>query len=307
MDRAQVRPIVALATLVGALALVAAGAGLLIGAGAPFEFTTVRGATTLIYGIGLYRYDTAFLGAGTQGQDVVTLLLGMPLLALTTLSFWRGSLRGGLLLLGMLGYFLYCYATMSLAVAFNPLFPVYIAVFGASLWAFGLLFRALLPALLAASQRQPLPRRLPATFLLVSGVVTSFIWLSPVVVALATGEAPVRLDNSTTLVTTALDMAIIVPSLFLSGELIRRRNALGHLIAVPQLCLILMIGPVLVASTIMQLRAGLQFSVPEIVGPIGGFGTIALCAAVVLLSVMRHIAAEPAVPPAQTRRPLQPL
>jgi hypothetical protein len=100
-----------------------AGAGrhrqwpLLADEGSPFTFTTLRGETTQIYGQGLYRYDTIFTGAGFKGQDIIMLILGIPLLVLSIRFYQRGSLRGGVLLMGVLGYVLYVYASMALGAA----------------------------------------------------------------------------------------------------------------------------------------------------------------------------------------------
>lgn len=49
------------------------------------------------------------------------------------------------------------------------------------------------------------------------------------------GTLPARLDSYATLVTTALDTAIIAPAAVLAGGLILRRHAFGYIMAVPLL------------------------------------------------------------------------
>ncbi len=89
-----------LATLIAVLALIAASIGLFWqNGGHPFTFPSLRGQPVQIYGQGLYRYDTLFTGAANRANDGVTLILGIPLLVITTLLYQRGSLRGSLLLL----------------------------------------------------------------------------------------------------------------------------------------------------------------------------------------------------------------
>jgi len=134
--------VVWLAALIALLALVAAGTGLFwLSGDGPLTVTTVRGETVELYGRGLYRDDSVFKGAGFRGTDAVTLVLAIPLLVITTLLYRRGSLGGGLLLTGTLGFFLYNYASLALGAAYNNLFLVYVALFGASLFAFVLAFR----------------------------------------------------------------------------------------------------------------------------------------------------------------------
>jgi hypothetical protein len=121
--------IVWLSALICLLGLVAAGGDLFWpDGGNPFVFTTLRGESVQIYGRGLYRYETLFTGAMYRGQDAVTLVLGLPLLVLSTLFYRRGSLRGRLLLTGMLAYFLYVYVSMAFNAAYNSLFLVYVAL-----------------------------------------------------------------------------------------------------------------------------------------------------------------------------------
>jgi hypothetical protein len=89
------------------------------------SFTTVHGTVVELYGGGLYGSDTVFAAAGQRGTDAVTLVLGIPLLVASILRYRRGSLRGGLLLTGTLGYFLYVYAGPALGtVVYNELFLV---------------------------------------------------------------------------------------------------------------------------------------------------------------------------------------
>jgi hypothetical protein len=277
---------------IAALALVAAGAGLLWPSeGDSLSFTTIHGQVAELHGGGLYRNDTVFVAAGQRGTDAVTLLLGIPLLVASTLRYRRGSLRGGLLLTGTLGYFLYVYASMALGtVVYNDLFLVYVVLFSASLFGFVLAFAGIdLPAM-AARFSDAMPRRGPAVFLLASALVTVVVWSMPVIDALIRGTTPARLDVYSTPVTTALDLAVITPAAVLAGTLILRFVALGYLLAISLLVLEVMLAPLLVAQTASQLWAGVNFPAGQIVGPIAGFATVALIAIWVLIGILRNIA-----------------
>src|SRR5688572_1414299 len=121
------------------LALFAAGMGLFYPApGQPYALTTFRGEQVTINGRGLYFYDTVSSAAQLQANDLITLVVGLPLLACAAWLAFRGSLRGHLLLSGTLGFFLYTYLSMSALTAYNGLFLVYVALFALSLWAFAL-------------------------------------------------------------------------------------------------------------------------------------------------------------------------
>ncbi|MBL8056603.1 MAG: hypothetical protein JNK29_07890, partial [Anaerolineales bacterium] len=123
--------------LIFGLALVAAAAGLFYQTpGEPYPYTNHRGETVMLNGHGLYFYDTVSSAAQMRGNDLITLVVGLPLLAVSTWLAFRRSLRGQLLLSGTLGFFLYTYLSMSTLTAYNALFLVYVAAFTLSLYAF---------------------------------------------------------------------------------------------------------------------------------------------------------------------------
>lgn len=286
------RTVIALAALVAALAVVASLAGLLLpGEAARTAATTVRGADVLLYGEGLYRYDSQFTGAGYRGTDIVTLTCAVPLLLVSLVLYRRGSLRGGVLLTGVLAYVLYVYASLSLNAAFNSFFLVYVALFAASFYALVTLLRTVDLGALVAPVAERLPRLLPGVFFLVAGAATLVIWSGPLVAALLSGDAPARMDSYSTAVTTALDLAIITPACFVCGLLILRRRPLGYLVAFPLLGIIILLGPGFVTQTLWQLSAGVEFTAGEAIGPIAGFGAVALVALWVMVALLRRLSA----------------
>ncbi len=83
----------------------------------------------------------------------------------------KGSLRGKMLQAGVLGYFLYTYASYSYLSMYNPLFPVYVALFGLSLFAFIIAFWNFGPTEVADSLKPRFPRRLLGGYLIGMGVL----------------------------------------------------------------------------------------------------------------------------------------
>lgn len=253
----------------------------------PSTATTVTGDTVDLYSIGLYRHDSLLKAGANRGSDVLTLALGIPLLLTATLLYRRGSFRGGLMLLGTLSYFLYLYATLSIGTAYNHLFLVYVALCSAGLFAFIVLFVALAGHDLALRFPAGMPRRGPGIFMLVSGVVTFVVWMMAPFPALLRGEIPALVENNTTLVTHALDLAIIVPAAVIAGLLILGRKPLGYLVAMSLLVLEALLAPMIALQTIFQLAAGVEFTTVEIIGPIGGFIAIALAALWFIVAILR--------------------
>jgi hypothetical protein len=284
------RAVLWLGALIAVLALVVSLTGLLQGGGpGPTTVTTVRGDQAELLGHGLYRYDTAFSGAGFRGTDAVNVVLAVPALLVCLGLYRRGSLRGAVALIGAVTYFLYVYANLALGAAYNSLFLLYVALVGAGFYALVLLLRSLDLAAIGVPALARLPRRGPAAFFLAAGLVTAVVWLLPLVTALAEGGAPSRMDTYTTAVTFALDLAVIMPACFIASRLLLRGAALGYLVAAALLGVIVLLGPTFVAQTISQLRAGIAFSAGEAAGPIAGFGLVAAFGVWVSVLILRRL------------------
>ncbi len=223
--------LICLILLIGTLALLAAADGLLNQTpGAPYPYTNHRGETVMINGHGLYYYDTVSSAAQQQGNDVVTLFFGLPMLAVSTWLAFRGSLRGRLLLTGTVGFFLYTYLSMSMLTSFNALFLVYVAVFALSLYAFVLCMMSFDLKTLPEHFSARLPRRAIAGLLFIVGAFLGMAWLGRVMSPLLPSQTP-ALENTTTFVIQAMDLGLIVPAAILAGILLLRRSAWGYLLA----------------------------------------------------------------------------
>ncbi len=213
------------------LALFAAAAGLLYQTpGQPYLYTNHRGETVTINGQGLYHYDTVSSAAQMQGNDLITLLVGLPLLAISTWLALRGSLRGHLLLTGTIGFFLYTYMSMSMLTSYNSLFLIYVTLFALSLYAFILSMLSFDLTELPRHFSPRLPHGWIAGVLFAVGGFLTLAWLGKIVPALLQNQTP-PLENTTTLVIQAMDLVLIAPLAILAGILLLRRNAWGYLLA----------------------------------------------------------------------------
>jgi hypothetical protein len=217
--------------LIGILALFSAGAGLFWPAdGQPYAYTNHRGEMVMLNGHGLYYYDTVSTAAQMQGNDLITLVVGLPLLVVSAWLAFRGSLRGRLLLTGTLGFFLYTYMSMSMLTAYNSLFLVYVALFALSLYAFILSMLSFDLADLPQHFSPRLPHGWIAGVLFAVGGFLLLAWMGRIVPPLFQNQTP-ALENTTTLVIQTMDLGLIVPLAVLSGILLLRRSAWGYLLA----------------------------------------------------------------------------
>jgi hypothetical protein len=254
--------------------------------GALSEFTTLRDETFILFGHGLYRYDTISYAAQAIGQDAATLLVGIPLLFLGLLLSRKGSLRGELLLAGGLGYMLYTYTSYSFLSAYNEFFLVYVALFSLSLFAFILALSGMDTIRVSRSVSGGMPRRGIAVFLVLLAAFLTLAWLGRIVPSLLSGTPPPGLEAYSTLVIQALDLGIIVPVSVITAVLLWQKKPWGYTLTSVLLVKALMMGAALVAMIIAQVWVGV--SVGAIESAI--FTGIALAALVFTALLFRNIA-----------------
>lgn len=274
--------------LIAVLALFAASMGLFYQTkGAPYSFTSLRGESVMINGRGLYFYDTVSSAAQQQGNDIVTLFVALPMLTFSTWLALRGSLRGRLLLTGTIGFFLYTYLSMSMLTAFNALFLVYVALFGLSLYAFIICMLSFDLAALPKHFSERLPRGWIAGLLFLIGGFLTIAWLGKVLSPILQNDPP-ALDNTTTFVIQAMDLALIVPLAVLSGVLLLHRSAWGYLLSSVFVLKAIALGLAVSAMVINMILAG----TPEGAGIAVPFLVITVLNLAAAVSLLKNIKPE---------------
>ncbi|MFM8367826.1 MAG: hypothetical protein ACKOBD_03610 [Chloroflexota bacterium] len=246
-----------LALFIIPLAILAAGAGVFWqGTGEPYPFETLRGETVMIRGHGLYRFDTVNSSAQEIGNDIVTLLIGVPLLVTGIVLSRKGSLRGQLLLTGALGFFLYTYGSMSFLTAFNPFYLVYVALFSLSLFGFIFSMKDLDVDEISRRISDGFPRRSIAIYFITVAVFLTLAWLGLVASPSLTWTPPAGLESAITMVIQALDLGIIVPTSFLTAYLLLKKQPWGYALSSVMLLKILTMGAALISMIIVQILSG---------------------------------------------------
>ena len=266
------------------LTLVAVLAGLWPGEGMPYGLTNFRGEEITINARGLYYWDTVSSAAQMQANDLVMLVLGLPLLAI---SFWltlRGSLRGRLLLTGTLGFILYTYITMCFGAAYNKFFLVYVALFSLSLYAFVLSMMSFDLKTLPDHFSEKLPRKWIAGLFFFAAAFLTLAWLGRIAPTIFGNQIPM-LENVTSMFIQAMDLGIIVPMCLLAGVLLLRREAWGYLLASVALLKFLTMGVAVSLMGLNMARVGVAVSAVELVI----FPIIALLNLVMVALLLKNI------------------
>lgn len=232
----------------------------------------------------VFRGDSPYLVAQAIGQDLVTLLVALPALVIGAVLAARGSDRARLVWLGVLVYLVYTYVIYAFHIRFNPLFLVYVALLGFSLYALiGGLATTDFDRIKARHTRENTAKA-AGIFLLAVSVLFYFVWLGEVVPALISGTVPQSIaDNGTpTNGVHVLDMAWILPSLILTGFWLRRRRPIAYALAGALLAFL----PLLALAIVVMVVAMALYGQASSVAPAAIFG---LLAAASLWTLVRYL------------------
>lgn len=177
---------------------------------------------------GLYKNDTVSIAAQIMGQDLISLVLCVPILLLSLYLISKDSLKGQLLWMGAIFYFLYTYASNSLLASYNPLFLVYVALFSLSLYTFLYGLMSLDIKTIKNSFSQGVTIKIAGVFVMFMSALLAFMWISMIIESLISGIAPVSLENYTTLVIQALDIGVLAPAGIIAGILLLKGRGWGY-------------------------------------------------------------------------------
>ncbi len=258
--------ITTLSTIIIFLAIIASSAGIFsTGGSGPYQIESVRGEIVTVYGKGLYKHMSADVAPQGIAQDFITLFLAVPLLIISLFWVRKGSLKGGYLLAGVLGYFLVTYLFYLVMGMYNILFLVYTALLGTSFFAFSLTLLTLNPSKLANRFHSSIPKKWTGGFLIFNSVIIGLMWLGVVVPPLLDGTIiPAQTEHYTTLIVQGLDLGLLLPLSFVSGLLFIKGRPFGYLLAPTYFVFLSILMTALVAKIIAMGLLG-QNIMPAIV------------------------------------------
>lgn len=202
----------------------------------------------------LYQ-DNDFVKLAWFTNDLITLMVVVPLL---TASLWfvnKGSLRWQLVWMGLLGYMAYNFAFYLFGAAFNIFFIGYAALFSASVSA--LILGLSQFDISGMSQRfsPGTPVKWISIYILLVGVMLLMVEMGMISNYLLTGILPETIiqTGKSSSVVFALDLSIIIPLSLMAAILLWKRHAWGYVIGMIMLVkgftygLVLCIGTALLA------------------------------------------------------------
>jgi hypothetical protein len=233
-----------------------------------------------------YR-DAEWIQAAWFGNDWVTLILAAPLLIVSIIMANRGSPRGQLLWLGMLGYAFYNYVYYLFGAALNAFLPIYVGTLVISVVILIVSLPRMDMPLLAANFRAGTPVRLIGGYLTFVGIGLGSVWLIMWAAYIFAGR-PTPVEPEAFKVVAAIDLSIIVPLLVFGGILLWRRNAWGYVIAAIASILSTLYLILLSVNSLVAIQRGTA----DAPGQIPVWGTLALLTAIATLLLLSNVRSE---------------
>ena len=189
-------------------------------------------ATQALLGLlasGAYR-DVAWIKAAWSGNDMVTVLIAVPLLLGAMRSASRGSTRARLIWLGVLSYAVYNYAYYVLGAALNVFFAIYVLTFVIAAASLIIGFVGTDATAVASAFTGRTPTKALGGYYVFVATGLSAVWLGAWA-AYVFADRPTPVETEAFHLVAALDMTLMVPALATGGVLLWRRKPWGYLIA----------------------------------------------------------------------------
>ena len=237
----------------------------------------------------IYAGLTPFFLPQALAQDISNLAVTTPAWLILTILALRGSLRAYLLWLGVLIFTVYNYVIYTFSVPFGPLFLLWVAVFGLTIYSLIGGVTSMEHEAIRSSYKSPRAVSVVAWGLIVTAILFGWLWLSEDVPALLSGRTPQSLIDMalTTNPVHILDLAFFLPAVLITAIFLIKRRALAYSLAPAFIVFLIMTGiPILITPIIQTARGETAAWGAE--APIGTLTVILLCLLIWLLSTVKH-------------------
>lgn len=204
----------------------------------------------------IYGRESDSLINAAIAQDVVNGLLVSPLIVILAWRAGSGSVGSWLSLIGFLAFTVYNYSIYAFSIHFGPLFLLWVAVLGVSIFAVAGTIASLVPEANRLVGRTS--TRLTGWVLMATSLLFALLWLSEIVPDLLAGAPSTSASawNVPTNPVHVLDLGLFLPAVFISGLLLILEHVWGHTTAVGSLAFLgLTTMPILVTPVVSQIRA----------------------------------------------------
>jgi len=193
----------------------------------------------------------------SRAQDLITLVLGVPLMIAAVMAVCKGHAWGYPLWMGVLAYELYVYGIYAIGGVYNLFFLGYVAVASLAVYSLMGLLNNVDTEWFQQSVNGKMPRRWVGGFFLLITVVFAFIWIGQVMTIISTGVV----DSGHLIF--VFDLMIVLPAFAIAATKLFRKQGMGDLLAgmllikFDSLCIAIALGQVFRTMNGIPVETGL--------------------------------------------------
>ena len=278
-----------LSVLIIILTVIISGFGLFYKTvGESYDFVNQYGDTVRIYGVGIYKNDSAFMAPVFRGTDFTLLFLTIPLLIIALLIDRKNNtLKTKLFLTSIISFILYCSISISFGVKYNVLHLAYTALFSCCFFAFIIGF-----SLVKKYDIKSIVRICTnglKVLLILCGLSLFVAQLPDIIISLLNGKSLPLIGVYTTNITYVLDMAVISPAFFICLFYLRKNDKIGYILLGILLTNLLLIGATVISQTVFHRIAGEEIPLPALITMVGIFVILAIFGIKYQIKLFRNI------------------
>jgi len=206
-----------------------------------------------IFTPGFYASETLNWEIQSRGQDIMDLCLVVPVLLISGFAAADGNKTAATIWAGTLVYIVYTFIIYCFDVHFNSLFYCYCLTLGISFYALIYFFTS--TARNISSTAVPASvRKTTAIYFMVISIAFYFLWLSEIIPAALHHTVPKTVSDAglPTNAVHVLDIAIVLPAIFITGLLYYRSRPAGYLLTPILLTFFIMMDITITALTLMM-------------------------------------------------------
>jgi hypothetical protein len=206
---------------------------------------------------GIYADLTPVFFPQAIAQDIANLAIVAAAWLILILLAIRGSLRAYLLWLGVLTFTIYNYVIYTFSVPFGPLFLLWVAVLGLSLYALIGGIASINHKSVRASFKSQRAITFSAWFLIVVAILFGLLWLSEDIPALLSGKTPQSVIDMAipTNPVHILDLGFFLPGVVITGIMLLKQKPLSYTLAPAFIVFLILTGiPILITPIVQSMR-----------------------------------------------------
>jgi hypothetical protein len=237
---------------------------------------------------GFYNQATPNWQTQTIGQDIIDVFLISPVLIISAVVAAYRNKKALYIWGGVNLYLVYTFTIYCFAVHFNQLFIVYCIILGLSFYSLLLFLFWLIKEKAEINFHRFYPFRLTAIYFIIIAGLFYFLWLAEIVPALIRNETPATLREVGLFTNPVhvIDLAILLPSLFITGILILKRRTPGYQFAPAMLSFLVLMDITIGFLAWLMKERGVGGNLSLVIV----MGVLAIFSALLLVSCLRSLA-----------------